>query len=129
VEPAGRVTLWKCKPESVEQIHWTAGINKKAVIATCWNALETNDELTYEALLPLLLEEYQEDDIRKFRPVIDECIRMVREENQFKERVLDEYQRVGISIEADKGAVMRALSKVFPREQMKKVHAAIINAN
>jgi hypothetical protein len=36
---------------------------------------------------------------------------------------------VGISIEADKGAVMRALSKVFPREQMKKVHAAIINAN
>jgi len=61
--------------------------------------------------------------------VIDECIRMVREENQFKERVLDEYQRVAISIEADKGAVMRALSKVFPREQMKKVHAAIINAN
>lgn len=39
-EPSGRVTLWKCKPESVEQIHWAAGINKAAVIATCWNALD-----------------------------------------------------------------------------------------
>jgi hypothetical protein len=127
VEPAGRVTLWKCKPESVEQIHWTAGINKKAVIATCWNCLETNDELTYEAVEPLLLEEYQEDDIRKFRPVIDECIRMVREEQEFKERVINEYKSVGVSIGEDKGAVMRALSKIFPREQMKKVHSVIVS--
>ena len=36
-EPDGRVSMWKCKPESVEAIHWAAGINKKAVIATCWN--------------------------------------------------------------------------------------------
>jgi hypothetical protein len=129
VEPAGRVTLWKCKPESVEQIHWTAGINKKAVIATCWNCLETNDDLTYAALEPLLLEEYAEDDIRRFRPVIDECIRMVRDENEFKARVKEEYQRLGIAIEQDKGAVMRALSKIFPREQMKKVHSVIINAH
>ena len=42
-EPDGRVTLWKCKPESVEAIHWALGINKKAVIATCWNFLETRD--------------------------------------------------------------------------------------
>ena len=129
VEPAGRVSLWKCKPESVEQIHWTAGINKKAVTATCWNCLETADELNYEALEPLLLEEYQEDDIRKFRPAIDECIRLVRQEYEFKERVLEEYRRVGISITEDKGAVMRALSKHFSREQMKKVHSAIVNAH
>ncbi len=127
VEPSGRVTLWKCKPESVEQIHWTTGINKKAVIATCWNCLETNDELTYEAVEPLLLEEYQEDDIRKFRPVIDECIRMVRDEQEFKERVMSEYRRVGVSIDEDKSTVMRALAKIFPRDQMKKVHSAIVS--
>lgn len=125
VEPGGRVTLWKCKPESVEQIHWTAGINKKAVIATCWNCLETSDELTYEALEPLLLEEYDEHDIRKFRPVIDECIAMVREESEFKARVKEEYKRLGIAIDQDKGAVMRAMSKIFPRDQMKKVHSII----
>ncbi len=128
VEPAGRVTLWKCKPESVEQIHWTAGINKKAVIATCQNCLETNDDLTYEALEPLLLEEYGEDDIRRFRPSIDECILMVRAEQEFKARVLSEYKKIGVTLEADKGAVMRALSKVFAREEMKKVHSAIVNA-
>jgi hypothetical protein len=33
-EPNGKVTMWKCKPESVEGIHWVAGINKKAVLAT-----------------------------------------------------------------------------------------------
>ena len=128
VEPAGRVTLWKCKPESVENIHWSTGINKKAVLATCQNCLETNDELTYEALEPLLLEEYQEDDIKKFRPIIDECIRMVRANCEFQERVMVEYHKVGISLEEDKGAVMRAMSKVFSREDMKKVHSAIVNA-
>ena len=51
--------MWKCKPESVEDIHWATGINKAAVIATCWNALETSDVLNYDVLLPLLLEEYQ----------------------------------------------------------------------
>ncbi|MGH7576977.1 MAG: hypothetical protein ACREM1_17845 [Longimicrobiales bacterium] len=57
-EPSGHVSLWKCKPESVEAIHWASGINKAAVIATCWNALETSDVLNSDVLLPLLLEEY-----------------------------------------------------------------------
>jgi hypothetical protein len=34
-EPEGRVTLWKCKPESVEAFFVSA--STKAVIATCWN--------------------------------------------------------------------------------------------
>jgi hypothetical protein len=58
-EPSGRVTMWKCKPESVEEIHWATGINKVAVIATCWNALEASDVLNLDVLRPLLLEEYQ----------------------------------------------------------------------
>lgn len=91
--------------------------------------METSDELTCEALEPLLLEEYTEDEIRKFRVIIDECIRMVRTENEFQICVLDEYKRVGIAIDQDKGAVMRALSKIFPRDQMKKVHSAIVNGH
>ena len=63
-EPSGRVTMWKCKPESVEEIHWATGISKNAVIATCWNALETSDTLDYDVLLPLLLEEYQPGGVR-----------------------------------------------------------------
>jgi len=125
-EPGGRVSLWKCKPESVEAIHWALGINKKAVIATCWNFLETSDDLRYETLLPLLAEEYEPRDIEAFRLHIEECIRQVRHEFEFKEHVLEEYAKLGIAIDADKAGVMRALSQQFARNEMKKVYALIM---
>jgi hypothetical protein len=128
-EPSGRVTMWKCKPESVEAIHWAVGINKAAVIATCWNALETADVLTYDGLLPLLLEEYQPDDIEKFRANIDDAIRQVNVEQSFRQRVREAYAAVtaqGLSLTRDKAAVMRALSTQFRREQMGHVYAAIV---
>jgi len=125
-EPDGRVSMWKCKPESVEEIHWAAGINKKAVIATCWNLLETSDELNYDALLPLLLEEYQDREIEMFRPHIENCIKQVSYEFEFKARVLAEYDKLGQSIHDDKAGVMRALSPHFQRSEMKKVYTMIV---
>ena len=124
-EPGGRVTCWKCKPESVEAIHWALGINKTAVIATCWNFLESSDDLKYEGLLPLLAEEYEPRDIEAFRPHIEECIRQVRHEFEFKERVLEEYAKLAVSIDSDKAGVMRALSQFFAKSEMKKVYALI----
>lgn len=123
--PDGRVTLWKCKPESVEAIHWTGGINKAAVIATCWNLLETADALTYEALVPLLLEEYREEEVVAFRPHIDRCIAKIRDEVEFAERVMAAYAATGLSIDTDKPGVMRALSRGFERTQMKRVYYAL----
>jgi len=125
-EHEGRVSLWKCKPESVEAIHWALGINKTAVIATCWNFLETSDHLNYETLLPLLAEDYEPRDIEAFRPHIEECISHVEHEFEFKERALEEYDKLGVSIHADKATAMRALSKHFPRGEMKKVYAIIV---
>jgi len=125
-EPNGRVTMWKCKPESVEEIHWAIGINKKAVLATCWNYLETGDVLNFENLLPLLLEEYELRDIENFRKYIDNCIVQVNQEVDFRERVLNEYDKLGISIQAEKGAVMRAMSQIFNRSDMQKVYTTII---
>ncbi len=117
--------LFKCKPESVEEVHWVGGINKTAVIATCWNLFETQDVLTYETLYPLLAEEYADDEIDAFRTCIDECIAAVREEMEFKSRVLDEYRQVGIKLSEDKGEVMRRLSARFKRQAMKKVFTLI----
>lgn len=128
-ESSGRVTMWKCKPESVEAIHWATGINKAAVIATCWNALETSDVLNYEVLLPLLLEEYQPDDIERFRPHIDAALGEVNREFDFRQRVWELYaelQSQGLSIQTDKAAVMRALAPKFRREEMGRVYAAVI---
>ena len=128
VEPNGRASLWKCKPESVEQIHWATGINKIAVFATCWNVLETVDTLTYETLLPLLLEEYQPDDIERFRPHIDATIAQVNCEFELRERVraaYDELRAQGLSINADKAAVMRAMAQRFSREEMRKAYQIV----
>ena len=121
----GATVLFKCKPESVEEVHWVGGINKAAVIATCWNLFESQDVLTYETLYPLLAEEYGDDEIEAFRTCIDECIATVREEMEFKSRVMDEYRQVGIGLSEDKGEVMRRLSTRFKKHEMKKVFTLI----
>lgn len=122
---AGDTVLFKCKPESVEEVHWVAGINKAAVTATCWNLFETQDVLTYDTLYLLLAEEYADDDIERFRACIDECIASVREEMEFKSRVMAEYRQVGITLSENKGEVMRRLSTRFRKQEMKKVFTLI----
>ena len=127
-EPTGLVTFWKCKPESVEAIHWATGINKVAVIATCCNALETSDALNYDVLLPLLLEEYQPDDIERFRPHIEAAIAEVNRDFNFRQRVWSAYTELkakGLSLRDDKGSVMRALAQQFRRDEMKRVFSAL----
>ncbi|MFO7598621.1 MAG: hypothetical protein R6X27_02280 [Candidatus Desulfacyla sp.] len=118
--------LFKCKPESVEAIHWKGGINKGAVLATCWNMLETEDVLHYERLERLLLEEYSQAEIDAFRGHIDACMEAVNEELRFRDRVLEAYDSVGIKLTEDKASVMRRLSEEFPRALMKKVYTLIL---
>lgn len=123
--PTGELVLFKCKPESVEAVHWATGINKAAVLATCWNVFETADTLTFETLLPLLNEEYDADAIEAFRAHLDACIAEVNEQLAYRNTVLAAYRATGLSLAADKGAVMRELAKVFPRAEMKKVYSVI----
>jgi len=118
--------LFKCKPESVEAIHWKGGINKGAVLATCWNMLETEDVLYYERLERLLLEEYSQAEIDAFRRHIDACMEAVNEELRFRDRVLEAYDRIGIKLTEDRASVMRRLSGQFPRALMKKVYTLIL---
>jgi len=130
-EPSGLVSLWKCKPESIEEIHWATGINKQAVLATCWNALETVDELSFETVRSLLLEEYPPEDIDAFRPHLEECIAAVRAELDFRGRVVAAYEAIqaeGPSFPADKAAVMRLVAPRFTKNEMRRVDAALVAA-
>jgi len=117
--------LFKCKPESVEAIHWKGGINKAAVMATCWNLLETEDFLEYGKLERLLLEEYAQAEIDAFREHIATCIDDVSEELHFRNLALEAYDKIGIKLAEDKVSVMRKLSTEFPRTLMKKVFTLI----
>ncbi len=122
---ASNTILFKCKPESVEAIHWKGGISKEGVRATCWNLLEVEDTITYATLERLLLEEYAQADIDHFKPHIDACITEINAQMAFRQRVLDAYMVIGISLETDKRAVMKHLSAIFPRNEMKKVYSIL----
>ena len=82
--------------------------------------------LSFETLPPLLLEEYRQEEIDRFRGHIDDCIAEVKGELSFRQRALEEYARVGLTLAEDKGTVMRALSSSFKRNEMKKVYSLII---
>ncbi len=127
-DPAGKVYLFKCKPESVEAVHWAAGINKTAVTATCWNLLESSDRLDYQALLPLLREEYTDEEITAFSQHIENCIAEVNAALVFRERVLSWYEKIAISVHEDKGGCMRALAAHFDRKEMKRVYTVLIRS-
>ena len=68
-------------------------------MATCWNLLETEDLLEYGKLGRLLLEEYSQAEIDAFREHIETCIADASEELNFRNLVLEAYDKIGIKID------------------------------
>jgi len=67
---------------------------------------------------------------QELRANIDEAIRTVNAEQVFRQQVRDAYSKIksqGLSLAADKAAVMWLLSTEFPRDRMGHVFAAIAN--
>ena len=118
----------KCKPETIEIIHFSSGgLSKNSVITTCINAFENYDDIDYEKIKKLLLEDFDEKQIEAHYYMILGCIKEVEEKLRFKERVLTEYKKIGKDINIFKNEVMRELSKSFKRDEMKKVYTFIKN--
>ena len=55
----------------------------------------------------------------------DTCIADISEELNFRNLVLETYDKIGIKLAEDKASVMRKLSTEFPRTLMKKVFTLI----
>ncbi len=125
----GKCVQYKCKPDIIEAIHMAAskGLNKNVILATCWNALENIDVLTHDFVEKLLLEEFKPDEIYRSQQRIENCINIVNDEINFREKVLEEYKKLETDIAVKKIEVMRALSNKFPREKMGKVYKTIID--
>ena len=124
---AGAVVMLKCKPESVEQIHFAmgAGLSKAIVRATAYNVLETEAEVSYEGVRTLLLEDYSEEEIEGYRPLIDQVIAQLNEELQFQAQILAVYDTLNLDLATQKDQVMRAFSAQFPKKLMRKVYALL----
>jgi len=124
----GRCLQYKCKPETIESIHFSAGargLSKNIVIATCWNAFENTDSPTPDFIKQLLLEEFKPEIIED--NLIDTCLNFVKSEADFRNKVLEAYKDIGDNILLNKRDVMRGLASKFPRERMGKVYSIIMS--
>ncbi len=127
----GRIIQYKCKPETIETIHFSQGkgISKNAILATCWNALENTDRLTIEFIKQLLSEEFDSIKVEANHYLIEKCIAIVEDALIFRDKVLSEYKKIGIDIKLDKANVMRKLSEHFSKNLMGRVYSIIVNWN
>ena len=122
----------KCKPECIEQIHWSRGvIPYNSVYTTVVNALENMEytEINRDSIRELLLEEYSDEQIDKSMARIDKAIHEVR---SHAERVLEVQRLVpdylnltGFKPPLDKTGIMRYLSRYFDKGEMRKVYNAV----
>ena len=118
--------LYKCKPHTIENIHWSqGGIGKNIIVATCYNAYENYDNPTVENVVQLLLEEFSQSEVDKIYYGIENNLQNIKEQYEFKQLVLNEYNQLGISILVDKVSVMRALSYKFEKNKMNSVFSII----
>ncbi len=128
----------KCKPEIIEQIHWSRGvIPYNSVYTTVVNALENMEytEINRDSVRILLEEEYSDEQIESSTARIDRAIVAVVEhaERVVKvKKLLEDYlmycgRRCGKIIRNPfvKSTVMRYLSDFFPKSDMRKVYNAV----
>ena len=125
--PDGHCIQFKCKPETIESIHFASGahIGKNVIMTTAWNALENVDELTTKVVADLLREEFDDHEIETNMDLITKCINTVMQDVVFREEVLKAYKATGLNILVDKAAVMRELSSAFGKKDMRRVYGII----
>ncbi|OGM09324.1 hypothetical protein A2Z67_05275 [Candidatus Woesebacteria bacterium RBG_13_36_22] len=117
-----RLHQYKMKPESIEAIHWAnSGMAKNAITTTVINAYEMSDEVTYEKVKELLLEEFDERNIEIRKDLILKVMGEVKNRIEFRERVFQLYGELKLDLQGDKAGTMRALSSYFDRKDMRKV--------
>jgi len=115
--------MFKCKPHDIEKIHWASGgIHKNAIRATVFNAYENTDDVTFDFVKQLLLEEYPPEIIDKSLDKIKKIMEEVKNDIQIRTDVFDLYKSLGLDITKDKIGTMRELSKHFEKKQIRYVY-------
>lgn len=121
---------FKCKPEQIEKIHWSAGgISNNAVWTTALNAFESYDNPTIEDLKQLLLEEFTDTQITKSWNKIQRLFKEAYNHTKFVALVNDAWLKAreqGFDVTKDKGATMRFLSQFFSKQDMRKVGTIVL---
>jgi len=124
----GNIRQFKCKPETIQQIHWThGGLGKNVIKATIINAFENEDNVTITFVKELLREEFEPAKIERQSVTIAKILDEVKLGMAFRAKVVNVYKEIGISVAEDKIAAMRALSERFERRKMGYVYWIVTN--
>lgn len=108
----------KCKPPSIEQIHWTSEISVNGIFTTCLNVLEQGyDQLTYENILPFLKEEWNDQEIKRFKEKTLKIISKINEGQKFEENVYKDYIDNKLDFINDKNRTMRWFASHYDKHQ------------
>lgn len=119
---------FKCKPATIELIHFAAGgLGKNIIKATAYNVFENQDELTIEAVVTLLLEEFTERQIQACEDTIKHVVKEIKHDIEIRQAIVDEYTELGIDINIDKVAVMRWFGQKYPKNDIRKIYSILSN--
>ena len=123
--------LFKCKPEEIERIHWSASghIPERSLFNTALNTYESYDDPTIDNFLELLKEEYPPELLTKNTVKINRIWGEANERVKFVKQVNDVYKiaiEKGFDVKKDKNETMRFVSQYFPKSIMNKVGGAIL---
>jgi len=116
--------MWKAKPPSIEHIH--RGISDSAIYTTAANAFENWDDPTFENVRELLMEEYPGQHVDSKRTKIEKALVEIRDRLELRAKVIRimTAERLIFTPES-RGDVMRALSKHFSKQSMRRVYQAV----
>lgn len=93
-----------------------------SIYTTIVNAFENEDDPSHRFISDLLLEEYPEEMVHRARHVIGRTLGEVIFDKKLRYEVLDEYKRLGVNMEEDKGAVMRHMAAAFGKDVCGKIY-------
>ena len=123
----GFTRMYKCKPPTVEKIHWSnTTIPKSIVRTTAQNALESIDEVDFDILKEMLLEDFTETQIDLSIPRMKQIMFEVNEAHKMKMKVKDmlkEYDYLNMPM----NQLMPKIAGKFNKQEMRKVGSFVVS--
>ena len=126
---AQNATLWKCKPPSVEEIHWAAGagLSKANVEQALHKMLENGYDFATGSVADLKTElesDFEPTQIEYAAPLVEEVYNDFVEEMKRRARLRQLVDASGLDLK-DLPNLMRALSAHFAKREMGWVYATV----
>jgi len=113
----------KNKPPSVLKYHWSGdAIAYESIYTTVINAFENFDSPTYDNIVELLAEEFDENKIQKSNIRINKLLDKITFEKKLQFKLSEDYKKLGVNINEDKRTVMRWFGKNYPKSQAKIIY-------